>query len=559
MKSLFPESIKRMWRSACGTYGALRYGNPAKKLTIIGVTGTSGKSTVSAMIFHVLKEAGLSVGLISTVGAKVNDISIDTGLHVTTPDPIQLEKLLKTMVDNGAEYVVLESSSHALAQRRIAPVTYDYAIYTNIKRDHLDWHKTWEAYALAKARMISLLRAGGKIIANRDDDSFSFINQFAKKSKQDEHLISYAKRELSNSVASARGIAFTYKGVSFSIPVIGDYNIENALATITVCEQIGLSTDKIAQSFQNFAGLRGRMQIMQEDPFVVIVDFAHNTDSLERSLINARELVQDDGKVICVFGSGGLRDIEKRFTMGEVSGRLADVTVITAEDPRTESLLDINTNIIEGAKQAGAELRQRFANRSEYQQYVANTQIKEHGQSIYAFDEESVQSRYDAIDFAVRIAEPGDVVITEGKGHELSLAFGKEEFPFTDQEAVRQAIESSSNVAKPEKTIKFTPELTELVKTGEKTKTFRLRDDKFLKTGDRVLFATRDGQEVTEFGEGKLVAVTEKKLKDLNKKDYEGNEQVTDPVEHYKKYYGDDVTEDELVKVIEFKVTKLYE
>lgn len=442
MSSLLPESIKREMRYLKGVYGSKINSNPSKKLKLIAVTGTSGKSTTAAMIFHILKEAGLKVGMISTIGAKVNDISLDTGLHVTTPDPIQIQKILKTMVKQEAEYVVVEVSSHALDQKRIGPLEFDYAVFTNIKRDHLDWHGSWDAYATAKASLLKKLKLKGIGIVNRDDESYEFLHEYSKRNNLEEKIITYSERELQEINLKPDEIKFKYTGVDFSVPVIGRFNIFNLLAAISLTQKIGIDVKEIARTLNSFAGLPGRMEVMQKDPFFAIVDFAHNTDSLEKSLEDVREFVSENGKVIVVFGSAGLRDVEKRFTMGEAAGRLADVVVVTAEDPRTEKLYDINSKIIEGAKQSGAKLVKRFATNDEYSQFMANFDLAVEPKSVYVFDEESVDSRFDAIDFAVKIAKKGDVVITEGKGHELSLAFGKTEYAFTDQAAVERALKN---------------------------------------------------------------------------------------------------------------------
>ncbi|BCX13668.1 MAG: hypothetical protein KatS3mg085_200 [Candidatus Dojkabacteria bacterium] len=193
MTSIFPEGLKIYWRMLRGALGAIIYRNPSKKLKIIGVTGTSGKSTTANMIYHMLDNSGFKTGVISTVGARVGDVSVDTGLHVTTPNPINLQKLLKVIAQKGAEYVVIETSSQALAQRRIYPIKFDYAVFTNITRDHLDWHKTWENYARAKARLIDLLRPNGRVILNRDDDSYNFLGKYAKDCGKEDLVVSYSK------------------------------------------------------------------------------------------------------------------------------------------------------------------------------------------------------------------------------------------------------------------------------------------------------------------------------------------------------------------------------
>ncbi len=443
IKKLLPEKIKRQFRIMRSMLGSIYYGNPARKLKIIGVTGTSGKSTTSSMIYHILKESGLDVGLISTIGARTKSQIIDTGFHVTTPDPIQLQKIMKIMVEQGVEYLVLESSSHALAQGRLGKIKFDYAVYTNIKRDHLDWHKTWESYAASKARLIGSLKPTGTIIVNRDDEeSHQFLNNFAKAKGKDKNFIIYSKNELQSITIEKNQLRFVYSGQLFEVPVIGEYNLENLLASINVATCLKISLRETSDALRSFSGVKGRMEVIQKEPFMAIVDFAHNTDSLESSLETARNLMDKKSKLIVVFGSAGLRDKEKRFTMGKAAGELSDIVIVTAEDPRTESLAEINSEIIRGAEAGGAKLIARFANSEQYNNDYKNY-LNEKGKLVFTFDEESVNCRFDAIDFAVKLAKEGDIVITEGKGHELSLCFGKIEYPFTDQDAMEKALKNN--------------------------------------------------------------------------------------------------------------------
>jgi len=430
--------FKKITRVIRSLWGALLFGFPAKKLRLIGVTGTSGKSTTSTLIYHLLNKNNFKVGLISTVGAIAGNKKIDTGLHVTTPDPIQLQKILSEMVKSGIEYVVVECSSHALDQGRLGLIKFDYAVFTNIKRDHLDYHATWENYVEAKAILIDKLKANGKAVLNKDDgQAFSYI--LKNKGLEQSKVISYsASQECSDIQSSLGGLVFNYRNQIFRLPIIGEYNISNALGAIKVAEDLNISLQGAANALTSFEGIEGRMQIMMKEPFSVIVDFAHNTDSLEKSLISIRKFLPEGNKLITVFGSAGLRDVEKRFTMGESSAKFADITVITAEDPRIEKLYDINSSIIQGTEKEGGILVKRFATHQEYLDY----KIKESDYSsknVFAFDEEDVNSRYDAVDFALKLAKKGDVVITEGKGHEQSLCFGTVEYPFTDQDAVRKS------------------------------------------------------------------------------------------------------------------------
>ena len=436
--------IKRFFHIVQSQVESVKLKSPSRNLKLIAVTGTSGKSSTASMIFHVLRENGFNVGLISTVEAIAGNKKIDTGLHVTTPDAKDLQNLLGKMYEENIEYVVVETSSHAIAQGRLGLLKFDFAVYTNIKRDHLDWHGTWEEYAKAKAGLIDKLRSNGKLIVNKDDkQSYDYLRQYYySQTRNPLNFIEYSKvQEVTNVQNTIDGIIFDYSNSKFSIPILGEYNIDNAIATAKVAQQLGVTPVNIAKAFSSFKGVKGRMEVLQTEPFGIIVDFAHNTDSLEKSLQSIRA-INGVKNVIAVFGSAGLRDKEKRFTMGEVAAKFSNVVIATSEDPRTESLLEINTAIIEGAIRSGARLIKRFANNQEYIEYISNPKnlILQDDKLIFAFDQETVDSRFDAIDFALRIAKPGDVVITEGKGHEQSLCFGTTEYPFSDQAAVEKAL-----------------------------------------------------------------------------------------------------------------------
>ncbi len=443
MKKIIPEKIKRQFRILRSIIGTIIYGFPSDKLKIIGVTGTSGKSTTANLIYHILEKNGFNVGVISTVGAKAGKKSIETGLHVTTPDPMQLQQLLRFMVKRKIEYVVLECSSHALDQGRLGLTKFDYAVYTNIKRDHLDWHKTWERYAAAKAILAEKTKPTGKIIVNREDkDMYNFLSNHLGSKNFADKSITYSIKEPVNIQETPIGIRFALGNQDYQLPMLGKYNVENALAAINLCQDLGLSTEQIASAMKEFLGVEGRMQIMKVSPVTVIVDFAHNADSLVNSLKTVNNLKTYGNRVITVFGSAGLRDIEKRYTMGQAAAENANIVVITAEDPRTESLEKINSQIVEGTQMGGSRHIRRFKNTKEYEFFskrVKDPKLDIMDKSVFVFDEENINSRYDAIEFAIRIATPGDIVITEGKGHEKSLCFDTVEYPFTDQEAVERA------------------------------------------------------------------------------------------------------------------------
>jgi UDP-N-acetylmuramoyl-L-alanyl-D-glutamate--2,6-diaminopimelate ligase len=438
IKSLLPRQIKNLYHLFQSQLASLKNGNPSKDFKVIGVTGTSGKTTTSSLIYHLLNAAGFRVGLISTVEARIGDKTLDTGLHVTSPDPVDLQDIFAFMRDNKAQYVVLECSSHALAQGRLGFTNFHSAVITNIKRDHLDWHKTWKHYANSKAKIIKNSVDDASIIFSKDDpEVYEFLMKKVKKESKEN--INFTFNEAKNIEETMDGLSFEYKDINFSIPIFGQYNINNIIAAAKVAETLDIPLKEIQTALKSYIAPKGRMEVIQKKPFYVIIDFAHNEDSFKKSLQSARKLTSKNGRLITVFGSAGLRDKEKRTTMGETSGQLADITIATSEDPRIESLAGINEKIIKGAESKGAKFIKRFNNHEEFIKYM-KTNPKSEKNTVFAFDQETVDSRYDAVDFAIQIAQKGDVVITQGKGHEQSLCFGTKEYPFNDHDAVKKAL-----------------------------------------------------------------------------------------------------------------------
>lgn len=434
-------TIKRIFRIAKSIFALCIYFFPQRGIKLIGVTGTSGKSTTASLIYTVLNENGYKAGVITTVEARIGEKTIDTGLHVTTPDPIELIKLISTMQREGAKFIVIESSSHSLEQGRLGILKFDFAVFTNITKDHLDYHKTWEQYATSKLRLLKKLKKDGVAIINKDDSGLHKL--FAKVRKK---KVEFSKtEEITNITTSVTHTEFLYKNVKFSLGLLGEYNIDNAMAAIKIAESLNISTENIGRALGKFKGVKGRMESAYSKDFTIIIDFAHNTDSLKNAIESIRKTM-NGGRIITVFGSAGLRDKEKRFTMGMVSGKLADITIVTAEDPRTEDLKAINTAIINGAEESNAKLVKRFANREEYRNFVLSKELENIKMSkeklVFAFDEKGVEGRLDAIEFAIKIAQPNDVVLTEGKGHEQSLCIDTVEYPYSDHEAVKKALKN---------------------------------------------------------------------------------------------------------------------
>jgi UDP-N-acetylmuramoyl-L-alanyl-D-glutamate--2,6-diaminopimelate ligase len=410
-------------RQALAYLAAAFYGYPARQLKVVGVTGTDGKTTTVNLTQAILEAAGHKAGMISSVNALIGDEYYDTGLHVTTPDALDIQRYLAQMVAASTEYAVLESTSHGLAQHRVTACEYDVAVVTNITHEHLDYHGTYEEYRAAKARLFRDLSTSFRkpdtpkvSILNADDSSFDYLRAISADCYLTYGLTNPADvtaRDIAPSPEVTRFTAKTPRGdLAVHSSLVGPFNVYNILAAMAVGISQEIPSGAIQEGIASVTGVVGRMErIDLGQDFTAIVDFAHTPNSLERALETARGLTQ--GEVIVVFGCAGLRDAAKRPMMGEIAGRLADRVVITAEDPRTESLDDIMAHIALGCEKAG----------------------KREGEDYWR-----IGDRGEAVEFAIKMAQSGDLVIVAGKGHEQSMCFGTTEYPWSDHEAVRAAL-----------------------------------------------------------------------------------------------------------------------
>jgi len=412
-------------REAWGWLCAAWYGFPSRKMTLIGVTGTDGKTTTVNLIYAVLRAAGLNVGMISTVNACIGEEEIDTGLHTTTPDPPDIQAYLARMVEAGTTHAVLEVTSHGLAQHRVAGCDFDVAAVTNITHEHLDFHGSLAAYQQAKASLFDgLTRSFRKpgvpkaAVLNRDDSSYEYLSPIPADRRVtysvDGEADVVARDVVYSPMATRLTIRLPEGEVAVETALVGAYNVSNVLAAAAVGVALDLPPEAIASGVAAMRGVPGRMERIEAgQDFLAIVDFAHTPWALEQALRTARTMAGEHGRVIVVFGCAGLRDRAKREMMGHVAGRLADLVIITAEDPRTESLEEIMAASAVAARAEG----------------------KREGVDLWR-----VPDRGEAIRLACQIAQPGDVVIACGKGHEQSMCFGTTEYPWDDREAMRLAL-----------------------------------------------------------------------------------------------------------------------
>ena len=421
-------------RLAYALLAAAWHRHPTRELVLIGITGTDGKTTTANLLHAILHRAGHRVGLISTVNALIGTEAVDTGLHVTTPDPLNLQAYLRKMVDRGQTHCVLEATSHGFAQHRVAGCDFDVGVITNITHEHLDFHGTYEAYREAKGRLFSGLGRGGRkpagpepaAILNRDDDSFQYLSQITSVRQISYGTTRGADVRAEQVAPEPRGLSLVARKGRAEQPLrsglVGEYNVANILAAFSAAVvALGVAPEAAAQAVAEFGGVPGRMEaIRMGQPFQVMVDFAHTPNALRWVLRAARGVT--DGQLIAVFGSAGLRDRAKRRMMAGISIELADRTLLTAEDPRTEPLEAILQDMAAGAQAGGGVEGETF------------WRVPDRGQAIRR---------------ALQMARPGDVVMVCGKGHEQSMCFGEVEHPWDDRVAVRAALAEHLGVEGP--------------------------------------------------------------------------------------------------------------
>ncbi len=405
-----------------GLLAAAYHDSPSRKLVIIGVTGTDGKTTTCLLLHSIFKHVSdIRAGYISTISADFGDETSATGLHVTTPSAPRIQAYLAKMVEAGLTHCILEMTSHGLAQGRLNGVDIDVAVLTNVMHEHLDYHGSWEEYRAAKAIMFRMLQDSRRkpgqekvSIINADDPSADCFAAIPA-----DRLITYSIAK--QACYRAADIAFSPARTQFhvadqalTLQLPGEFNVSNALAALAVARALGIGWEAIKTGIALVDVISGRMERIDDgQDFIAMVDFAHTPNALRRALEAGRRMLAPGKRLIAVFGSAGLRDIEKRRLMAETSAQLADMTILTAEDPRTESLDDILAMMAAGCLANGGVEGETFR------------RIPDRGEAIYA---------------ACQMARAGDMVMACGKGHEQSMCFGTVEHPWDDRDALRSAL-----------------------------------------------------------------------------------------------------------------------
>ncbi|MFC1661502.1 UDP-N-acetylmuramoyl-L-alanyl-D-glutamate--2,6-diaminopimelate ligase [Gemmatimonadota bacterium] len=385
------------------------FGSPWRNLFLAGVTGTNGKTTTCVLARHLLGERG-PARAIGTLGLVDDDGTVLPGTEgLTTPGPVQTTEWLRSMGDQGVRGAVLEASSHALAQYRLDGLRFDVAVFTNMGRDHLDYHPDQESYLAAKARLLDLLKPKGWAVVNGMEEAWHHLPvpegrtlTFGISDEAD--LVARDLVLLAN--GSRFSLRFGGEQVEVDLPLLGAFNVENALAASGIALSAGLSLAETADGLNRAPPVAGRLEVVVAEPFTVLIDFAHTPDALARILWTLRPL--SAGRLLVVFGAGGDRDRGKRPEMGRVVSEGADLAFVTSDNPRTEDPEAIIDQVVAG---------------------MAWTSYHR------------VSDRRDAIRRALEVAEPGDMVLLAGKGHETYQTLGRYRVPFDERRIVRELLE----------------------------------------------------------------------------------------------------------------------
>jgi len=424
-------------RQALGKISSNFYGDPSSRIRLIGITGTNGKTTTTYLLESILKKAGCEVGVIGTINYRFGGKTIPA--PNTTPESLDLQRILGEMLREGTSHVIMEVSSHGLDLDRVYGCQFDGAVFTNLTSEHLDYHKTLEQYFDSKKKLFSdylvkSLKERRFAVTNDDDPRGGKIVEGIKLP-----VIRYGLN--SSSGITADQVASSFEGLSCRIKtpegdmfvhskLIGNFNLYNILAAVAVGIAMGLPLETLKQGVEGLEGVAGRFEkVVNQRGIHVIVDYAHTHDALERVLLGLRDILESgarsDGKMITVFGCGGDRDRTKRPLMGEIAGRYSDLAILTSDNPRTEDPLAILGEVEKGFQ----SLRLRRWDVDEIKLWrLGKGYLK-------------VPDRREAIRMAIRLAQPSDTVLIAGKGHEDYQIVGKKKFPFDDRIEAKKALE----------------------------------------------------------------------------------------------------------------------
>lgn len=421
IKRLIPVSWLLFYHKLRAIAANLIYGFPSRGLTIIGVTGTNGKTTTCQMIYSILQSVGCKTALATTVDFRIGDQITPNITKMTTINPWKLQAFLAQARDERCQYAVIEITSHSLVQNRVWGIRIDGAVLTNITYDHLDYHKTMTAYKQAKLKLFQ--NEPYAIAVNYDNENFQqFINQPAK------IKLSYSLEPASKADVRATDIRQTSAGTrliitareereKLNLPLPGRFNVSNALAAIAITLSYGITVKAAIRALEQMSGVRGRMeQIDLGQDFTVLVDYAHTPDALEKVYEAIKPWAKS--RIIAVFGATGNRDKAKRPILGRIASRNADICIVTDEDPDNENPIKIIEQVAKGVVEGAPSGRKRIEGKNFFK----------------------IVNRREAIKLALRLAKSGDIVLITGKGHEEVMVVNSRHIPFNEKEIVEKEL-----------------------------------------------------------------------------------------------------------------------
>ena len=387
-----------------------KYHHPASKLKVIGVTGTNGKTTTCFMIWHMLNRAGLKTGLMTTVAYGVEELKPELN-HMTTVDASTLNSRISDIASQGAEYLVLEVTSHALAEYRTLGIPFEIAVFTNLTHDHLDYHKTMQNYRNAKGKLFKKAKFS---ILNADDPATKYYQTLSR--EYITYGIKNGENRAKNVKLAVNGVKYSCGDINIETSIPGEFNVYNSLAAALVGRKLGLTNSQIEQGIKSLIDVEGRMNIIDEgQPFTVIVDYAHAPDALEKVFESVKN---HQGRIISVHGGAGRRDPSTRAIRGRILAKYSDIVIITEDDSRDEDPEVIAAEFIKGAKKQG--------------KIIDKDLFKE-------------LDRKKAIELAISKAKKGDLVLILGKGHEKTILRADGAHPFEDIKVTRQILKSRNS------------------------------------------------------------------------------------------------------------------
>lgn len=402
-----PQVLVEDARAAMSYMAQCFYGYPAGEMHGVGITGTKGKTTTSFLVRAIARHAGHKVGLMGTVCTYIGEEEEPASL--TTPDPIDVQSLLRRMKDAGCDFYVMEVSAHALDLRKLVGMKFDQGIFTNFSQDHLDYFGTMETYRRAKEKFFDPFYIGHAVV-NADDEAGKYM---LGRVPATTYGVSAPADAYANEIEILEsGVSYRLHWKDVVLPlhlhISGIFNVYNSMAAAVACLEMGISPEDVKAGLESVTVVPGRIEpLPTHTPYRVILDYAHSPASLESILKTIRQFTR--GRLICVFGCGGGRDKEKRPIMGEISGRLADFSVLTSDNPRLEDPMDILRAIEEGIKRTTGP-------------YVV------------------IENRREAIRYAMQMGQPGDVIVLAGKGHETYQDIGGQKHPFDEKVVVREIL-----------------------------------------------------------------------------------------------------------------------